>query len=331
MNFYQYFIVLGSRFFYLFELKNIRWSVSFIYNCFHKYSSNLLGFVIMFHSYDYISYFLSFFKIPDSFRDIMRELEPGDRVRIIRSGKRDLTYAALVEAPAAGETAQNTSPSDSCWGVSLSPISPAMRETHGIPPDVQGIAILSVVPGAAADGAGLTPGDVIVGIDKAPISDMDDFFSAILSDEDDTVLLDVYSRGRRRYVPMDSPGVVVADRAQASLQQRIFSIFTGGSPFSSEEDDEEGPKGGKFAQEDLQLTADTTGFARPSIVPGDANTGGPAGGATGFSRPSTVPGETNTGGGSSNDIVFFIGLLLIVIAYLAHREFHRPPELDKSG
>ena len=35
MNFYQYFIILGSRFFYLFELKNIRWSVFCAYNCFH--------------------------------------------------------------------------------------------------------------------------------------------------------------------------------------------------------------------------------------------------------------------------------------------------------
>ncbi|MBA7635087.1 hypothetical protein ES703_42687 [subsurface metagenome] len=36
---YQYFIILGSRFGYLFELKNIRWSVFCAYNRFHKYSS----------------------------------------------------------------------------------------------------------------------------------------------------------------------------------------------------------------------------------------------------------------------------------------------------
>jgi len=30
----EYFIVLGRRFFYLFELKNLRWSVFFIYDCF---------------------------------------------------------------------------------------------------------------------------------------------------------------------------------------------------------------------------------------------------------------------------------------------------------
>ncbi len=36
----QYFIVLGSRFFYLFEVKNIRWSVFCVYNRFHTYSSS---------------------------------------------------------------------------------------------------------------------------------------------------------------------------------------------------------------------------------------------------------------------------------------------------
>ncbi len=35
MNFYQDFIVFGSRFFYLFELKNIRCAVLCIYNRFH--------------------------------------------------------------------------------------------------------------------------------------------------------------------------------------------------------------------------------------------------------------------------------------------------------
>ena len=79
-----------------------------------------------------------------------------------------------------------------------------------------------------------------------------------------------------------------------------------------------------------RTTVDTTGFARPSTVPGEANTGGPLSSGTGFSRPSTVPGEMNTGGGSANDIVFFTGLLVAALVYLGHREFHRPPELDKS-
>jgi membrane-associated protease RseP (regulator of RpoE activity) len=270
----------------------------------------------------------------DGFREIMSKLAPGDRVRIVyvRNGMKDQTYAELGPSPALMKTAQEETPGSPAWGVSLAPVSPALRESLGIPPDINGIAILSVAPGAAADRAGLAPGNVIVGIDKTPVSDMDDFFGAVASDEDRTALLDVYARDGMRYVPMDSSGIAppAPPQNQMTLRQRVFSLFTGGAPFSSDEDDEEGPKGGKFAQDGVQLTADTTGFARPSSVPGDTNTGGPAAGGSGFSRPSTVPGETNTGGpvSSPNDLVLFIGLLLVALLYLTYREYHRPPEVD---
>lgn len=275
----------------------------------------------------------------DTFRSIMATLGPGDAVRItyVRDGKKARVYVQLAESPAISGTAQEAGAANAGWGISMSPISPALRESVGIPDDIGGVVILSVVPGSAADRAGLAPGNVIVGIDQTPISDMEDLFSTLASDGDATALLDVYAPSGMRYVPMDSsslgaPGL--PDQAPATLGARIFSMFTGGAPFSSDEDDDddEGPKGGKFAQEDLQLAADVTGFARPSTVPGDANAGGTSTGDTGFSRPSTVPGQTNTGGPVSapNDIVLFIGLLLLAILYLAYREYHRPPEVTRQ-
>jgi len=176
------------------------------------------------------------------------------------------------------------------------------------------------------------PGDVIMGIDKMPISDMDDFFSSLSADRDSTALLDVYSQGQMRYVPMDSSGVTeVVDRTQSqeTLRKRIFSIFTGGMPFATDDDnDEEGPKGGKFAQDNIELAAENTAFNRPSTVPGDENTGGSGpSNVTGMNRPSTVPSQS---GGPTNDVVLFIGLLLLVILYLAYREYHRPVEVGNN-
>jgi len=163
---------------------------------------------------------------------------------------------------------------------------------------------------------------------------MDDFFGALSSDKDNIALLDIYSLGGMRYVPIDSSTVKVAEQAQTQdttgLRARIFSIFTGGAPFGTDEDeDDEGPKGGKFAQEAIELTSDNPAFNRPSTVPGDENTGGfgPSN-VTGMNRPSEVPPQL---GGSANDIVLFVGLLLIALVYLAYREFHRPPEVDKNG
>jgi len=173
----------------------------------------------------------------DRFRDVMAELEPGDTVRIvfIRSGRKDLTYAELVEGGALRRTAQGLSPSDSGWGVSLGPISSSLRGALNIPPEVEGVLVLSVAPGGVADGAGLMPGDIIRGVDKTSISDMQDFFQAVSSDRDDTALLDVYRQGRMRYVPMDSSGVKMADQTQTHRKDVVLTEHR------NEEDDYDKP------------------------------------------------------------------------------------------
>jgi len=174
----------------------------------------------------------------DGFREVMAELNPGDRVKIvfIRDSQKNIAYAKLVESSALLETVQAANSSEFDWGVSLSPLSSTLRRSLNIPSDMDGVVILSVVPGGAADQAGLMPGDVIRGIDRTPISDMDDFFGSLSADRDSTALLDVYAQGTMRYVPMDSSSIKVADQTQTqtTLRQRIFSVFTGGSPFSIE-------------------------------------------------------------------------------------------------
>jgi len=253
------------------------------------------------------------------FKEILAELEPGAKVRIvyIRDEKKDSTYALLAQAPSLLKTiAQSTATSGvstSNWGISLSPLTPSLRKLFAIPPDIQGVVILSVTPGAVADKAGLVVGDVITSVGKTPVSDINDFFSAIMADKDNIALLDVFSQGQTRYVPLDSSAIkLVADQtqtqSQTTLRQKIVALFTGGS---------------------LTLTAgDTTAFNRPSSVPGDVNTGGSTGGssggstATGMNRPSEVPSQS---GGPTNEIVLFVGLLLLVILYFVYREYYDRP------
>ena len=114
----------------------------------------------------------------------------------------------------------------------------------------------------------------------------------------------------------------------------MVGVLTGGMPFTDDDDeDEEGPKGGKFAQDDVQLTTgDNPAFNRPSEVPGDENTGGTSTGTgsasstTGMNRPTEVPPQLS----STNDTVLFIGLLILLILYLSYREYTRPAEVKKS-
>ena len=277
----------------------------------------------------------------DGFRQLLAAYNPGDNVRIayIRNAQKDTVYAQLAALGDSLQTAKDTDSSNTDWGISLSSLSSTLRNSLNMPADIDGIAILSVTPGGTADKAGLQPGDVITGIDKTPVSSMDEFFSALSSDNDNIALLDVYSQGSVRYVPLDSSGIIdTADTTPTqtqTLRQRMMGLLTGGMPFTDDdEEDEEGPKGGKFAQDDVQLTTgDNPAFNRPTTVPGDENTGGTSsasGGTTssttGMNRPTEVPPQLS----STNDTVLFVGLLILLILYLSYREYTRPPEVKKS-
>jgi len=278
----------------------------------------------------------------NGFRQLLAAYNPGDKVRIIyvRDSKKDITYAKLASPPDSVTATQDTDSSDGDWGISLSDISSALRNSLNIPANITGVAILSVIPGGTADQAGLQPGDIITGIDQTPVSSMDDFFDALSSDNDNIALLDVYSQGSARYVPLDSSGIVAAvdttPTQTQTLRQRMAGLLTGGIPFVTDDDDadEEGPKGGKFATEDVQLTADNTAFNRPGTVPGDENTGGTSSSTsgsttstTGMNRPTEVPPQSS---GATNDTVLFIGLLILLILYLSYREYTRPAEVKKN-
>jgi membrane-associated protease RseP (regulator of RpoE activity) len=183
----------------------------------------------------------------DGFREIMAQLNPGDNVRIIyiRSGQKYTTYATLANLSAAAAIVENGNDAD--WGVSLSVLSSNLRTSLRIPADIDGIVILSVMPGGLADEAGLQEGDVITGINNTPIASMSDFFDAITAGDDNIALLDIYSKGQLRYIALDSSAVAaVAQQRQKSLLDRIISIFTNDdniilTEHINEEDDYEKP------------------------------------------------------------------------------------------
>ncbi len=192
----------------------------------------------------------------DKFREIMAELNPGDDVRIIyiRDGQKDTAYAALAQ-PLGGAGLANSSIAQALaededgldWGVSLSVLSSDLRTSLRIPANINGIILLSVIPGGLADQASLQSGDVITGIDNTPIAGMNDFFKAIEAGDDNIALLDIYSKGKLRFVALDSSAVAaVAQQRQPNLVDRLISIFTDDdnvilTEHINEEDDYEKP------------------------------------------------------------------------------------------
>jgi membrane-associated protease RseP (regulator of RpoE activity) len=163
----------------------------------------------------------------DGFREILAQLNPGDDVSIIyiRDGQKDKTYATVANLSTAAEIIEERNDMD--WGVSLSVLSSDLRASLRIPADIDGVVILSVVPGGLADEAGLQPGDVITGIDNTSVASLSDFFEAIEAGDDNIALLDIYSKGQLRFVALDSSAVTtVAQQSETGLLDRIISIFT---------------------------------------------------------------------------------------------------------
>jgi len=179
-------------------------------------------------------------KDADSFKNILAKLSPGEATRIlyIRNGARISTYAYPIAMPALQKTAGTQDTVDSAgWGVSLSPLSPDIRDTFGIPSGITGVVIVAVEPAGIADIAGLKAGDVITGVDKSIVTDMDSFFSAIAADKNSVALLDIYSQGIRRFVPIDSSSIQVATTTQTNdqgtISQKLSSLFSGSVPVAS--------------------------------------------------------------------------------------------------
>jgi len=174
----------------------------------------------------------------DGFRDMMAQLNPGDSVRIIflRDGQKAAVYATLANTSAAIVDTGD----DSDWGVSLAVLSSDLRASLRISDDVDGIVILSVKPGGLADEAGLEAGDVIVGIDNTPIANMNEFFTAIATGDDDIALLDVYGKDQLRFVALNSSSVApVEPQKQPSLLDEMISLFTSDNMILTEHENEE--------------------------------------------------------------------------------------------
>ena len=89
-------------------------------------------------------------------------------------------------------------------GLSLSPISEALRRQFGIPTDINGLVITNVAPGGGADTKNLARGDVILEVNQEPVETPDDVREALdrtIASGRGTVLMMVQqSDGERRFV-----------------------------------------------------------------------------------------------------------------------------------
>jgi serine protease Do len=134
------------------------------------------------------------------------EVAPGSSVAlgVIRNGSSQTLNVKVGEFHKNAEVADNDnsgSPQNSGkLGLGVSELTPDVREQMHIPSQVQGVAIQTVRPASPADDAGLTPGDVILEVDRHPVTSAQQFVEqAHANAAGKDLLLLVWSQGAAGY------------------------------------------------------------------------------------------------------------------------------------
>jgi len=133
------------------------------------------------------------------------ETAPGTAIDlgILRDGKPQTVHVTVGEFHKANtEEASNEGPGDrrGRLGLKVADLSPDVRQQYNVPDEVHGAAIQDVRPGSPADNAGLAPGNVILEVNRHPVTDADNFVSQVHAvPQDKDILLLVWSNGGASY------------------------------------------------------------------------------------------------------------------------------------
>ncbi len=145
-------------------------------------------------------------------RLIAAQTTPGTKVpvKVIRDGKEKTVTVKLGELPVKtlakggrpGETPGTKR--DLLEGVEVTDLDPRTRQQFNIPENVRGALVIAVDPSAPAAEAGLREGDVILEVNRKPVTKADDAIELSRGPAGDRVLLRVWSQGGAHYVAVDS-------------------------------------------------------------------------------------------------------------------------------
>jgi serine protease Do len=130
---------------------------------------------------------------------------PGTQIAlgIIRNGSSQTVHVKVGEYHKDAEVASNgdsAGPQKGKLGLAVAELTPEVRQQLHLPSQVQGVAIQSVRPGSPADDASLAPGDVILEVDRHPVTSAEQFVSAAHANAaGKDLLLLVWSQGGASY------------------------------------------------------------------------------------------------------------------------------------
>ena len=139
------------------------------------------------------------------------EMRPGSRVelRVLRDGERHTMHAELGELPsdkAEAEGAPEVERPTERLGFTIEDLTRDMRRELQLDVDVEGVIVTQVESGSEAEDEGMRLGDVIVELGRRPVTDVDQFRTAVRKiGTGEVVLLTVLTDGNRHFVALRMP------------------------------------------------------------------------------------------------------------------------------
>ena len=138
---------------------------------------------------------------------------PGTKapLKVLREGKSKELTVTLKELPGdqmAGNDNKSAADTDSLDGVTVGDIDSNLRQQFNLPRDLHGAVVTDVEPDSASFAAGLRPGDVILEIDRKPVTNAEEAVKLSENIKDkSSILLRVWSKGGSRYLVVDESKV----------------------------------------------------------------------------------------------------------------------------
>jgi serine protease Do len=132
-------------------------------------------------------------------------------VKVVREGSTKEFTVALKELPSdqlASKDNGSSNDTDALNGVTVGDIDSNVRQQFDVPRDLKGAVVTDVDPDSASYAAGLRPGDVVLEIDRKPVTNAEE---AVKLSENiknkSSILLRVWSKGGSHYLVVDESKV----------------------------------------------------------------------------------------------------------------------------
>ncbi|MEO5770232.1 MAG: PDZ domain-containing protein, partial [Polyangia bacterium] len=132
----------------------------------------------------------------------------GSKVNItyLRGGKNASTTVVLGELPGSDDAQVAQTGATGKLGLGLQTLTPEIAGSLGLPNNVKGAVITDIVPASPAERAGLKEGDVIVEVDRKPVSSSDEAVAALRAPRNGGHLIRVRGPSGARFITIPSAG-----------------------------------------------------------------------------------------------------------------------------